>query len=398
MQMAPSAVVAVVVVVAWIPLILSMAGATDRVQAMGGDFPAFYAAGSIVLDGEIDSLYDPEMQRRYQRDHHDGGGVLYFAYPPIVAVAYAPLAMLPYGVALTVHSLAALVALAAASRLLIPSVIPHLDRHRHTMIAVAAALVSYPVLTAVLGGQNTTFTLLALAVSWTALVRAVPIGAGLAASVSLFKPQFGLLLGAALALTRSWAATAWFAVGAVAFAAANAIVAGRTWLSDWVEQVRVFGEANDVVNGWAMIDLTGWLGALGGGSIPGWVGTAALVLVATVGAWSIARSGATLGAVGCVSAWILLVSPSTLFYDLGVALVAFAVFVATSRGRRSGVYLLAGSLALSWTGLVARDLGWNPTFLLLLAMFILMTVEVWRRPAFASHPGDTLLADPASGE
>ena len=69
----------------------------DDSGQLGGDFPAFYAAGSIVAEDGYDNLYDLEVQRAAQEgllENEDG--VLFFAYPPFVATGYSWLVPLGY--------------------------------------------------------------------------------------------------------------------------------------------------------------------------------------------------------------------------------------------------------------------------------------------------------------
>ena len=139
----PRVVIAVVALVALVPALASVTGNDDVAHTLGGDFPSFYAAGQIVLDGRIDELYDPDVQFSYQEAFQEkDAGLLYFAYPPVTALAYAPLAALPYGVAATVHSLIALGALVGAMWLLLPQVDLALSRRDHVALGTALALVA----------------------------------------------------------------------------------------------------------------------------------------------------------------------------------------------------------------------------------------------------------------
>ena len=57
---------------------------------MGGDFPAFYAAGRLAASPHPERLYDPAAQQDAQRDLIPGApnGWIPFAYPPHVATLY----------------------------------------------------------------------------------------------------------------------------------------------------------------------------------------------------------------------------------------------------------------------------------------------------------------------
>ena len=74
-------------------------------QTVGGDFPAFYGAGVIAADGDWDNLYDFERQAAAQAPlQEEAGTVRYFAYPPQVAAAHAPLAAFEYGTAYLLYT------------------------------------------------------------------------------------------------------------------------------------------------------------------------------------------------------------------------------------------------------------------------------------------------------
>src|SRR5438477_10640628 len=85
-------------VLGFLVTVLSGSGSNTAAGRVGGDYPAFYGAGRIVLDGDAAHLYDVKRQDAAEHDlfagEHDG--LLYFAYPPAVAAVYAPLAELPY--------------------------------------------------------------------------------------------------------------------------------------------------------------------------------------------------------------------------------------------------------------------------------------------------------------
>jgi len=53
--------------VAFVAILLSGSGTTSLTGRIGGDYPAFYAAGQIIADGKADSLYSPSLQRDYQK-------------------------------------------------------------------------------------------------------------------------------------------------------------------------------------------------------------------------------------------------------------------------------------------------------------------------------------------
>ena len=148
----------------------------------GGDFPSFYGAGTIGLDGDGSDLYDVETQKSAQAASFSDGEVLFFAYPPYTAAAYAGIAWLPYGASYALHSLLAIAALVWALAALRPFVRGAFDGWTRLGLASVAAIASYPVLRSVLGGQNATFTLLGLAAVARFDHDDRPVAAGIAAA------------------------------------------------------------------------------------------------------------------------------------------------------------------------------------------------------------------------
>src|SRR5207253_10329527 len=80
------------------------------------------------------------------------GGWLTFPYPPFVAAAYVPLTLFSFKTAYALHSLIMAACCVAALALLLPA----LPRLRGSFLPCAAAtLTFYPMVRAVMGGQNT---------------------------------------------------------------------------------------------------------------------------------------------------------------------------------------------------------------------------------------------------
>lgn len=387
LRLAPRALVAVVALVALVPALLVIVGSEDEANALGGDFPSFYGAGRIVLDGDSRDLYDPGVQRAVQAPYHDDPDeFLYFAYPPFVAVAYAAIAWLPYGMALSVHALLALGALAWAVRLVVPQPTAGLTGRDLMIGSTAAALLAYPIVTAVLGGQNTTFTILLFALVWRALGNGHPVWAGAVGALTLSKPQFGLVLLAFVVVARWWAAVATFVAGGVALIGLTAIGWGWDWVATWLDQVQRFGDVNDVVNGPLMINIVGWIPNVWDQPAGDAVAIAVAAAVFVVSAALVWRSRLDARALGLVTAAVLLVAPSALFYDIGLALVGFAVVVLVVEPERRWLPFIGGAIVVSWSQLLASSLGWSPLFIVLLALWAYAFVREVQRLAPAQEP------------
>ncbi|MGZ0218636.1 MAG: hypothetical protein ACKVIY_06415 [Acidimicrobiales bacterium] len=75
----------------------SGSGSDTAAGRVGGDFPAFYSAGTVVAEGNIDGLYEPAVQATAQVDPLGGEeGFIMYPYAPYVAGAYSAFSGLPY--------------------------------------------------------------------------------------------------------------------------------------------------------------------------------------------------------------------------------------------------------------------------------------------------------------
>jgi hypothetical protein len=69
----------------------------------GSDFPEFYAAARMVLEGQGHRLYDPSAQEAFQIRYAGRIGT-YFIHPPFEALIYLPFALLPLNAAYALWS------------------------------------------------------------------------------------------------------------------------------------------------------------------------------------------------------------------------------------------------------------------------------------------------------
>ncbi|MGI9665977.1 MAG: glycosyltransferase family 87 protein [Acidimicrobiia bacterium] len=373
----PRAVLVVVAIVAILPALASLTGNDEVASTLGGDFASFYAAGEIVLDGRIDELYDPVVQQEYQATHHDDSDeFLYFAYPPFTAVAYSLLAWMPYGVALAAHALLSLGCVVLSMWLILPKIDAALSRTSHAVLGAALALAVLPLTVAVLGGQNTAFTLLLFSLVWYLTWSDRSALAGVAAGLMLFKPQFGLLMIVFLIVAlKVRSAIAAVGVGAALYVA-TALAVGWSWPSLWVDQVQSFAELNAEVNGHLLVNISGWITNLAGDGTSVLLVTGAMWIAAAVASgWCAYRFSIEWVTIGVLVGGVLLLSPSSLFYDAGVAVVAFGVW-AVSRSMSWSV--IAAAVVATWTAPFASGLGWNPLFVVIAWLFVLQVYVLTR--------------------
>lgn len=341
---------------------------------LGGDYPAFYAAGQLARDGEWGSLYDQKSQQEAQKGLiDDEGGFLYFAYPPPVAAAYAPLAGLEYRWSYLVHTLLMAAALGGAVALARP-LFPLVDRH--PTAAYAAALGVYPMLRAVVGGQNTALTLLLIVAAARLEAAARPLASGAVVGLLLYKPQFGVVFLAFLAVRRRWSSLASAGVVAAGLWVVSAALLGATWLGDWWSQASNFADINAEANAANFVSLPGALGHLlgTGGAVLGWALSVPLA-AGLVGLWWLDRDADAAPSYALTAAGAVLFLPQPLFYEAGLLSLLAAVTI----HRRPGTgRILALAALATWIHPLSRSLG---SFVLLL---IVLAITVWAGTMLAS--------------
>jgi len=365
-------------------LLLSIAGAFVFVVAsgdgsstasgrVGGDYPAFYAAGTLVNDGRIDELYDPAAQAEVQETLlGEEDGYLAFAYAPHVAAAYAPLAALPYRASYVAHTLTMVGALVLALHLLRP-LVAIVDRRFN--LVLAATVTSYPMFMAIGGGQNTALTLLLLVGVWRALHDDREELAGVAAAVLLFRPQYAIPVIGLLLLGRHHRAVLIATVGAVLTFVANVAILGWSWVSEWTDRVGPFLETDAEVNAANSVSTVGFLQALFGvdSSIAVVVGGLATLGVIAALTWLWWDGTADLSMrMAATATGLLLLSPHAMFYDAG--LVVLTLLVLVDRGAL-GWRAAAVVWGLALLHLAKGVLDATPFALVVMGLFVLVVTR-----------------------
>ncbi len=193
-------VVGAVPILLWCGSMLFAPGAQFREGRLSGDYPAFYAAGRLVMQGRVNDIYDGDAHLQAQSDLFPADGkkrYLVFAYPPHVAGAYSALALMPYQTSYAVHTvfmaLCLLIAVAMLRQMR--------PGKRSTGWLFCAALCMFPTFEAVRGGQNTTLVLLCFVGAAYGCKRGHYGLAGVLCAVALYKPQLALPVFSLLLVT-----------------------------------------------------------------------------------------------------------------------------------------------------------------------------------------------------
>ena len=351
------------VAIAWVALVAISARTKMTPQGipLGADYVVFYAAGTLARTNP-EALFDPTALQDAQAaaiGRTELEGYHAWVYPTFVAVAYAPLTLLPYVASYVVYTLllTALVWLAAGR---LTALAPSLAPWRETVFL--GTILFYPLLRATAGGQNTAITLALYAAIGAALLRASDRQAGLLLGALAYKPHFALLTAFLVVLVRRWKALAWSVPVCVAWYAIGALVSGPAWPARWWASVARYRELEADTNGPLLVSFLGVCERIfGAGSVTALaIGAAGSLLV--LAATAVRSRTHALPAVWAIgAAAIVLASPHTQFYDLGLLAVVGAVAV-DRLGRRAAGPVIALWL-LAWAHALFRDPVVQPTFL-----------------------------------
>ena len=200
----------------------------------GTDFPDFYCAARIVLNGHGKHLYETALQYRFQTEYAGRVGTLYI-HPPFETVFYVAVAWLPLRYAYVLWSFLNLLFLAIAARALAQATL----RVWNWRILCVCSLTFVPLLLSLIQGQDSILLLLLLVLAYAALYRGHDFLAGSWLALGLFKFQLvlpiALVLLLSLGRTRRRALTSSFILVALALMGLSAAISGWSALGTYPE-------------------------------------------------------------------------------------------------------------------------------------------------------------------
>ncbi|NND02873.1 MAG: DUF2029 domain-containing protein, partial [Acidimicrobiia bacterium] len=359
---------ALLITVGLVMVVGALVTSTDSGQ-LGGDFPAFFAAGDIVAESGYDDLYDPTVQQEAQDGLIENkGGYLFFAYPPFVATGYSVIAPLGYRTAYVVQMLL----MAAAAFGVVWVLRPMSEFIRNYWIAVLAGVVLFqPVIASLIGGQNTLLTMFLFVAAARGEWSGKDLLAGVAVGLLAYKPQYGLPLLLLVLIGGRWRVAAGAAATWAALYAAAAAVLGLGWLGPWWEQATAFRDINAGVNGHLFVSLPGFMEHTTGMSAD--AGRVLGLIIGVAGmlglGWCWRRvPDDPLIRYAVAATGLILIAPQSLFYEAGVAAAAILLLVARGRVDRQ---LMTGVFAAGWVYAATAPLI-NTTLLVLALVAVLL--------------------------
>lgn len=345
-----------------------------------GDFPGFYVQAILIKKGLLHDLYNFELQRKIETDLWPTFNGMYYpsAYPPFTALLLYPLSFFEHQTAQNIFLFGMLMFYGASFYQL--RCINNSIQNRTFSIAVILLLFP-PIFSSLFGAQNSALSLFLATLSIKNLLKRTPQGsilAGVLIAIWFVKPQYGalfllgtlciqpdiwLLLGSVTTLACIWLFTAWFF--------------GASWISWWMNQISFFDALNLSVNSKEAISLRGFVTALGGDYLSGWIITITSLLILCV---SLLMGGKknipTKKLYGFLLASMPLISPQTLFYDLSIGL--FGYLLVANFQRDKPVWILWILITLGAISFILRESTIPvPFFPLAVLLFSLVFCEVF---------------------
>lgn len=197
------------------------------------DYLAHWTGGRLIFSPSSTSLYDPLIQNALQQGALGVNPSLsWFVSPPIVAVFYWPLAVLPYtlsGLVWFAISTALLVWSVLSMRTLAPGLMV-----RKKQVVILAVLASPVVFELLGGGQDSAFILAVWLIGIRLLGNQHPIWAGAILGLGCAKPQLVVLVPVIFLITKNYRALASFAAVGACLVAISATVVGIQGLKQWL--------------------------------------------------------------------------------------------------------------------------------------------------------------------
>jgi alpha-1,2-mannosyltransferase len=317
-------------------------------RPLGTDFSDVYAAGKYVLEGKPAAPFSPQLQYEKQQSIFGADTPFYsWNYPPVFLALAAALALLPYFAALAVWQLATL-----------PLYLWNVLAITRDPRAFLPALAFPAVFINLTHGQNG-FLTAALLGGGMFLVDRTPILAGMMLGLIVYKPQFGLLIPLALAVSGRWRVFWTAAATVIAVCAATYFIYGAAvWdaFRDSLTFTRTVLLEEGATGFYKMQSAFAAVRLWGGPAALAYAAQAIVILAVAFFLVRIWRSESALAfKAAALIAGALLVTPYSLDYDLVVMGPGIA-FLAAYGLRRGFLPYEKSALAFCWLApLVTRS-------------------------------------------
>lgn len=360
---------------------------------LGGDFPAFYAAGKMVTQGESHSIYDPERILSEQQLIIPTGGYLPFVNPPHFAYFYALFGAMPYNFAFLLHYCFLVFLLAYIVKSFIS--LEYIDSLMF-YFALISCLAFYPILRSVLGGQNSVLSLFLLFMVWKFADSGREWMAGLCLGLLLYKPQFAIPFIGLFFLAGYWRVAVSGVLSGIILAFGTIYFLKHNLL-EWLTFAFAFSERDAIVNKFNSVSLSGFVEAFSGGAGSASLslaGIGAILVVISISAlWYQGKRKRRLNelmAAACPA--VLLIPQHVMYYDLSICVLSVLLLMRDEavRSKISPILWISGFMQM-----FSQSFGFSPLFLVVLGMYLYFLRLAWSRCQIASLPGRLTCHQPA---
>ncbi len=330
-------------------------------RPLGTDFSSFYAAGKAALEGAPASSYDPQaLHARQQAIFGQDTPFYAWQYPPFFLALVAPLAVLPYPLALALWQGVTLLFFVLTIRAIVrtrerPATVGTTDRLWLLLV------LGFPAVFVNLGhGQN---GFLSAALIGTALLQLDrrPVIAGILFGLLAYKPQLGVMIPLVLLATGRWRAFISAAATVILLVLATLAIFGpeawRAFLASTSFTRHVLLEGGNP--GWEKIQSVFAAIRLWGGSstiaYAAQIAASLAVAAALVWMWR-SKARYALKAAALVLA-LMLAAPFSVDYDMTVLAVAIALLAVDGLDNGFAPFEKSLLAALWLVPLVARGVA-----------------------------------------
>ena len=227
-------------------------------ELAGGDFVTFYQAGEMVWS-DPGRLYDWEFyaarQQEFYRLHGvQGGPVLVFAYPPLVAFLFSGLSQLSFIQAYLCWTCVSLSLFFVSVVMIFRS----LSATRIEMVAACFAGLAFHVFSifCLAAGQTAAIGTLIFSAVFVLLSQRRDLAAGLVLAFAYYKPPLFAGLVLVFLFARSWRVLSGFALGGGVLLAATLFGVGGHTFAYYIDRVSHYRYGETLGAGWTLpIDL-----------------------------------------------------------------------------------------------------------------------------------------------
>jgi hypothetical protein len=187
-------------------------------HAIGRDFVNVWAAGRLLLEGNLAALFDTSTYNAaLHRLLHPALDVHYWSYPPTSLLLAAPFGLFPYGWALLIWTVAGLAAFLAAGRIGLEG--------QAARMATVLLLIAPATTNNIICGQNGFISAALLAAGFLHL-QSKPVFAGVMLGLLTYKPHLGIVVAPALVVLGAWRTIAVAILTACTLVAASLVAFG----------------------------------------------------------------------------------------------------------------------------------------------------------------------------